>query len=591
MRLPVRYVCVGIAVALAMGTLVGALTMQRSYRLIAAGDMAQAILLALATLMMLMNARAARGNARLFWGLFTFGCFTWFCAQFGWVYYEVFRRTDVPDPSLIDSLFFLHIVPFMAAVALRPHRRRGPALHLGSIDLALLVVWWVYLYTFIVIPWQYIEHDPALYAMSFNMLYGMQHAVLLVALGFLWFRSGGVWRHVYGHLLAASALYAVSSRVVNWAIDRHVYYTGSVYDVPLVCSMAWFVVAGVYAARLRSRAPSEPETWEGAAVWPARLAMAAILSLPLMGVWAFVDGETPAKITMFRTLLTLGAILILTFLLFLKQHLMDRELIRLLQTTRDSFSELQLLQEQLIHTEKLASLGQLVAGAAHEINNPLTAILGYADLLSAKGSLADEHRTLLSKIEQQARRTKTLVTHLLSFAKQVPAEKTMVSLGALLRNALKLREVDLAAQQIRVAIDAPEDLPNVYGDSNQLLQVCQHIINNAVDALHATPDAFLRVTAHVDGGAVVLEFADNGPGVKDPQRIFDPFYTTKPIGRGPGLGLSACFGIVQEHQGTIVCSNRPEGGATITIRLPAVETDTQNPESEPLEPVTHNASA
>ena len=348
--------------------------------------------------------------------------------------------------------------------------------------------------------------------------------------------------------------------------------------------MAWFVHAGVYASRLRTRTDVAPETWEGAAVWPARLAMAAILSLPLMGVWAFVEKSIPGEVKIFRILLTLGAILVLTFLLFLKQHLMDRELIRLLQSTRDSFNDLQRLQDQLIQSEKMASLGQLVAGAAHEINNPLTAILGYADILGSHSSLEDEHRSLLGKIEQQARRTKTLVTHLLSFAKQVPTEKTVVSITSLLRNAMKLREVDLAARQVKVELRLDPDLPNVYGDSNQLLQVCYHIINNAIDALHGLPDALLVVSAQQIGADVEISFADNGSGIENPQRIFDPFYTTKPVGGGTGLGLSACYGIIQEHQGTITCFNRPESGAIISILLPSAAAESESDADDAVEP-------
>jgi signal transduction histidine kinase len=574
MRVSKRQASLAVAAALAAGTVISAFGAKPGYGLTSFGNLAQAGLLVLATLVFWGNARSSRGNTRVFNALLALGCLTWFAAQLCWVYYEVWLRTEVPDPSLVDSLFFLHIVPFMAAMALRPHRQRGSGLHLGSIDLLLLLSWWVYLYAFVVIPWQYVRHSPPLYAMSFNALYAVQHIVLLAALGYHYLRSSGTWRAVYGNLLAASATYALSSRLINWAIDRRAYYTGSVYDIPLVVAMAWFVYTAVLAGRLRGGATAEAEIAESAAVWPARMAMAAILSLPLMGVWSFANEAVPQEVQMFRIVLTLGAILALTFLLFLKQHLMDRELIRLVQTTRDAFNDLQQLQAQLIHTEKLASLGQLVAGAAHEINNPLTAILGYADILAAKGSLGDDHRALLEKIEQQARRTKALVSHLLSFAKQVPAEKTMVSVGTLLRHAVKLRETDLSRHDIALTLDVPDALPNVYGDSNQLLQVCQHILSNAIDALQATPGGALLVAARASEGDVVLEFSDNGPGIKDPQRIFDPFYTTKPVGRGSGLGLSACYGIVQEHQGTITCFNRPEGGATIAICLPIAEAET-----------------
>jgi signal transduction histidine kinase len=124
---------------------------------------------------------------------------------------------------------------------------------------------------------------------------------------------------------------------------------------------------------------------------------------------------------------------------------------------------------------------------------------------------------------------------------------------------------------VKVELRIEPDLPNVYGDSNQLLQVCYHIINNALDALQGLPDALLTVTARQAGADVEIAFADNGTGIQDPQRIFDPFYTTKPVGHGPGLGLSACYGIIQEHQGTITCFNRPDSGAIISVLLPIAE--------------------
>jgi len=112
-------------------------------------------------------------------------------------------------------------------------------------------------------------------------------------------------------------------------------------------------------------------------------------------------------------------------------------------------------------------------------------------------------------------------------------------------------------------------LPRVLGDSNQLLQVCLHVTNNALHALTDTGGT-LTVTARLQDCSVVLEFSDDGPGMEEPDRVFDPFYTTRPVGQGPGLGLSVCYGIIQEHNGKITCQNRPQGGAIFLIELPAV---------------------
>jgi two-component system NtrC family sensor kinase len=260
--------------------------------------------------------------------------------------------------------------------------------------------------------------------------------------------------------------------------------------------------------------------------------------------------------------------LVMGTLVFFKQHLLDRELLRLLNASQESFDNLRRVQAQLVQSEKLASLGQLVGGAAHELNNPLAAMLGYSDLLAAT-QLSGEQRTLMQKIEQQVRRTRTLVSSLLSFAKQVPAEKTLVDINALVQTAVKLCLPQARGPNVQVHTNFAGELPRVLGDSNQLLQVCLHITNNALHALAETGGA-LTVSSRLQDTSVVLEFSDTGPGMQEPDRVFDPFYTTRPVGQGPGLGLSVCYGIIQEHNGKIAGHNRPEGGATFRIELPAV---------------------
>ena len=244
----------------------------------------------------------------------------------------------------------------------------------------------------------------------------------------------------------------------------------------------------------------------------------------------------------------------------------------LLQASQRSFDDLRRVQAQLVQSEKLASLGQLVGGAAHELNNPLTAMLGYSELLTAT-PLNGEQRSLAQKIEHQIRRTRTLVSSLLSFAKQVPAEKASLDINAMVQTAVKLYPPQLRTANVQVHTDLAKDLPRVMGDSNQLLQVCLHITNNALHAMAETGGS-LTVSTRPSNGTVVIEFVDNGPGLQEPDRVFDPFYTTRPIGQGAGLGLSVCYGIIQEHQGKILCQNRPEGGARFYIELPvAVRSD------------------
>jgi signal transduction histidine kinase len=212
----------------------------------------------------------------------------------------------------------------------------------------------------------------------------------------------------------------------------------------------------------------------------------------------------------------------------------------------------------------------LAAGAAHEINNPLAAILGFSDLLADDPTLPEKARINAGKIRDQARRTKTLVSNLLSFARQVPTERTLLDINTVVTNAVQLRALDLRSGTTRVELQLESVLPGVRGDGNQLMQVFFNIISNAVDAMEAANGGTLTIKTMRDRANVVALFSDTGPGIKEPHRVFDPFYTTKPVGKGTGLGLSICFGIVQEHGGKIHCYNGQEGGAVFRVELPAV---------------------
>jgi signal transduction histidine kinase len=556
------------AVGLVCVQAVASIFLRPGFALSALSDVAQLILLLSGTMVLLPSILATRGRIRVFWALMMLGMAFWASYQFLWTYFEVWRRSEVPNPFAGDVVIFLHIVPMIAALALQPHVQQDDRnTRLGTLDFTLLLIWWLFLYLFAVIPWQYVHVYEPSYDRNLNILYLTEKAVFLAGMAVLWLRSRGPWRIIYANWFGAGLTYSLISYIANWAIERKVYYSGSLYDVPLAVSMAWVTVIGVLA--LHSAAKQQhARTSAGHGVWVARLGMIAIFSLPLFAAWALFDGRIPQSVRTFRLVLTLATMLFMGILVFFKQHLLDRELLRLLDTSQESLDNLRRVQAQLVQSEKLASLGQLVGGAAHELNNPLTAMVGYADLLAAT-ELSGEQRSLIHKIEQQVRRTRTLVSSLLSFAKQVPAEKTLVDINALIQTAVKLCLPQSRGPSVQVRTDFASELPRVLGDSNQLLQVCLHITNNALHAMNET-GGVLTVTARLREEFVVLEFSDNGPGMEQPDRVFDPFYTTRPIGQGTGLGLSVCYGIIQEHNGKISCVNRPEGGATFRIELPAV---------------------
>jgi PAS domain S-box-containing protein len=234
-------------------------------------------------------------------------------------------------------------------------------------------------------------------------------------------------------------------------------------------------------------------------------------------------------------------------------------------------TEASVLQANLARTEKMAALGQLVSGVAHEINNPLAAIVGFADLLCENPAIPEPAREELEAILREAERTRVLVQDLLSFAHDVPPHSEPVQINSLLRQTLKMRSYSLAGRNVHVVERLSADLPVVVGDPHQLQQVFLNILNNAYDAVDGTGRAGrIEIETELVDDSVEVRIRDNGPGIANSERIFEPFFTTKPVGKGTGLGLSICYGIVRTHKGEILFQNNSGAeGCTFAIRLPA----------------------
>ena len=241
----------------------------------------------------------------------------------------------------------------------------------------------------------------------------------------------------------------------------------------------------------------------------------------------------------------------------------------LYEETRLAYENLRRTQEQLLHSEKLAAVGQLISGVAHELNNPLTAILGYSQLLTSSGQMGQQGIEYADKLYKQAQRTHRIVQNLLSFARQHKPERVPVQINQTLEETLALRDYDLRMHNVRIHLDLAENFPVTSADPHQLQQVFLNMMNNAVDAIleHST-EGDIWVRTALNGDRLCIEITDSGPGVKDASRVFDPFYTTKPVGKGTGLGLSICYGIITEHGGTIRVRNIPSRGASFTVELP-----------------------
>ncbi len=273
------------------------------------------------------------------------------------------------------------------------------------------------------------------------------------------------------------------------------------------------------------------------------------------------------------------------------------DLRRAYEQLRQAHEDLKLAQQQLIHSEKMASLGRLVAGVAHELNNPISFVLGnvyalqrygqrmgeYLDAIHAGTSaeeltelrkslridrLMEDMQPLIDGTIEGAERTRDIVAGLKRFSAQDRGEEETFNLAEVLERSVHW-VVKASGSRIKVALDVPKEI-FVSGSAGQMQQVLVNLVQNAIDSTERQADALLEIRAELRNRSVVLSFRDNGPGFREDTlgHVFDPFFTTKPVGKGTGLGLSISYGIVERHRGRLAASNHPQGGAVLTLTLP-----------------------
>ncbi len=235
------------------------------------------------------------------------------------------------------------------------------------------------------------------------------------------------------------------------------------------------------------------------------------------------------------------------------------------------------MEEQLIVADRLASVGELAAGIAHELNNPLTSILGFTQLILEKNTDEDVKRDM-SVVFSEARRAAGVVTNLLAFARKYTPTKQMVDVNSIIKKVLAMRAYEQRVDDIHVVTKLAPSLPGVIGDSFRLQQVFLNIVINAeYFMIESNKGGTLTVTTEGAGGFVRALVADDGPGIRRENlgRVFDPFFTTKEVGKGTGLGLSICHGIVTGHGGRIHVESEPGKGATFIVELPVADFNSQ----------------
>src|SRR3989475_11863336 len=249
-------------------------------------------------------------------------------------------------------------------------------------------------------------------------------------------------------------------------------------------------------------------------------------------------------------------------------------------------TDLKRLEEQLIQAEKLAAMGQMLAGVAHELNNPLTAILGVTELLRERPGADESTSRQLELTHRQARRAARIVQNLLEFSRPASPQKKPLDLNNILDRTLQLHEHSLRRNNIEVDFRLPAELPGVVGDANQLIQIFLNLITNAEQAIREVRDSGrIQIRAGRIGNQLTITVQDDGVGIRPEalQRIFDPFYTTKRPGGGTGLGLSICMSIIREHGGNIEAETLPAGGSALTVYLPVASGDHLGSTAPPLD--------
>jgi two-component system, NtrC family, sensor kinase len=263
----------------------------------------------------------------------------------------------------------------------------------------------------------------------------------------------------------------------------------------------------------------------------------------------------------------------------------DKRLVGSIHVAKDISNEKQ-LQQQLIQSEKLSAIGELISGIAHELNNPLTGVMGYSQLLQLRKDLDDRAKENLLKINNLALRCQKIVQNLLSFARKQKPERTLSDINEILEKTVELRSYELQVNNIQISRELDKNLPKTIADAHQLQQVFLNVVTNAEQAMletHGKGRLIIRTHADTQNARIVVEIIDDGPGIPENYltRIFDPFFTTKEVGKGTGLGLSLSYGMIKEHGGNIYAQSRLGEGSTFVIELPIITRLQEEPDASP----------
>jgi diguanylate cyclase (GGDEF)-like protein len=299
----------------------------RGLALTAVSDLVCALLMLSALLAFAGNGLSGNGRTRLFWMLQAAGWGLWLSDQVVWIAYDLIFQRQMPAMHPADALLFTAQIPMLAGLLLRPHLKPSErSTRLGALDFLLLLLWWLYLYQSFVMCWQYVSRVQSVYDRNYDLLFEAEELVLLAVLGLFWYQSSGQWRKFYARFCAAMLFNSLAFALLNRAIERGVYFTGSWYDIPYAASFSVFTAVALLGRGLLPAAETrEDRSYDS---WIANLAMIAVLSLPVLAVIALLNKDITPQVARFRILVTLGTMFAMAFLLFFKHYRLNQELKR-----------------------------------------------------------------------------------------------------------------------------------------------------------------------------------------------------------------------------------------------------------------------
>lgn len=509
------------------------------------------------------RAQQRAGRERTFWLLWASGCLLWDVAGI----LSFFSITSQPHSSiqfLRMAFTFLPQVLFMAALVMQPENSAGELRDpVVRYEAALVALWWTFLYALILIPWDWLIRDEQKYLYLFSRLHDFQRVCLAAWLATLWLASKGPWRRVYAHLAGSGGLLALSIGFFfqDWGAQK--WLPTMLFGAVLTAAFLWMAQSTQISTEIqpgekaRRREPSL-----GAGVWIASI---TAIGIPALAVWSGLASSAPEPIRRFRLFLSFAAFAAAMLLLYQWQEAAESERERLVEDLGTSVRELRQLQGYFAEAEKLASLGQLAAGAAHEINNPVAAMLGYSELLRSDSAASERVRDFGRKIGDQARRIRNLVQNLLSLTEHANPETKLIDIAMPLRGAVELSRISggKRKQEILLVVETePDSALQAYGDSEKLLQVFYRLL---LALLEGDRETKIEVRARSAGGQVTIEFIGRPTRDEATREVYD----AQRAQQGKELSLNVCYTIVKELGGVVIHENLIDGGKIFRVQLPA----------------------